>query len=151
MTFQQAVVQTADLGASTFRYGLQALGNDSNKVHLANTRSLVGSVALDNALRATYPNAPRWDYGVGIKKSARDSAVWIELHPASTSDVATFLNKLDWLRNWLKNRAPKLHELTASQSFHWVATGGVHIRQGSRQARQLHMAGLSLPRRQIVL
>ena len=107
MTFQQAVVQTTDLGASAFRYGLHALGNDSSKVQFASTRSLVGSVALDNALQARYPNDPRWDYGIGLKKSARESAVWIEVHPASTSEVTTVLNKLRWLKNWLKNARPR--------------------------------------------
>lgn len=151
MTFQQAVVQTTDLGTSAFRYGLQALGNDSSKVQFASTRSLVGSVALDNALQARYPNDPRWDYGIGLKKSARQSAVWIEVHPASTSEVATLLNKFRWLKTWLKERAPALHKLTASQSYYWVATRGVHIRQGSPQARQLQLAGLSLPRKRVTL
>ena len=151
MTFQQAVVQTTDLGASAFRYGLQALGNDSSKVQFASTRSLVGSVALDNALQARYPNDPRWDYGIGLKKSARQSAVWIEVHPASTSEVKTVLQKLQWLKNWLKTRAPALHTLTTVRSYFWVATSGVHIRQGSPQARRLQLAGLSLPRKRVSL
>src|SRR3990172_8148590 len=151
MTFQQAVVQTTDLGASAFRYGLQALGNDSSKVQFASTRSLVGSVALDNTLQAKYPNDPRWDYGIGLKKSARQSAVWIEVHPASTSEVRTVLGKLEWLKNWLKNRAPALQKLTGVRCYFWVATRGVHIRQGSPQARRLQLAGLSLPRKQVSL
>ena len=151
MTFQQAVVQTTDLGASAFRYGLQALGNDSSKVQFASTRSLVGSVALDNALQARYPNDPRWDYGIGLKKSARQSAVWIEVHPASTSEVTAGLNNLGWLKNWLTTRAPALHTLTAVRSYFWVATSGVHIRHGSPQARRLQVAGLSLPRKRVDL
>lgn len=107
MSFQQAVAQTADLGAYAFCYGLRALGNDSSRVH-ASPRSLVGSVALDNALQARYPNEPRWDYGIGVKKRARVSAVWIEVHPASTSEVRTVLNKLKWLKNWLEVHAPAL-------------------------------------------
>lgn len=151
MTFQQAVAQTTDLGASAFRYGLQALGNDSSRVQFASTRSLVGSVALDNLLRPRYPNDPRWDYGIGLKKSAREFAVWIEVHPAWTSEVKIVLNKLQWLKNWLKNRAPALQKLTGVRSYFWVATGGVHIRQGSPQARQLQLAGLSLPRKRVDL
>lgn len=151
MTFQEAVVRTADLGASAFRYGLQALGNNSSKIRAANTRSLVGSVALEIALRDRYPNDPLWDYGVGVKQSARVSALWIELHPASTSEVRTVLRKLEWLKNWLKDRAPALQKLTGVQSYFWVATGGVHIRQGSPQARLLQSAGLSMPRKRIDL
>jgi len=78
-------------------------------------------------------------------------AVWIEVHPASTSEVTTLLNKLRWLKTWLKERAPALYKLTASQSYYWLATRGVHIRQGSPQARQLRLAGLSLPRKRVTL
>ena len=151
MTFQQAVVQTTDLGAYVFCYGLRALGNDSSRVQVARRRSLVGSVALDDVLRARYPDDPRWDYGVGLQKSARESAVWIEVHPASTSEVRTVLRKLQWLKNWLKTRAPALEKLTGVRSYFWVATRGVHIRQGSPQARLLQLAGLSLPRNRVNL
>ena len=151
MTFQQAVVQTTDLGAYAFCYGLRALGNDSGRVQVASRRSLVGSVALDNVLRARYPNDPRWDYGIGLKKSRRQSAVWIEVHPASTSEVSTVLQKLQWLKNWLKTRAPALEKLTQVRCYFWVAAGGVHIRQGSPQARRLQLAGLSLPRKRVSL
>ena len=151
MSFQQAIVRTTELGAAAFRYGLQALGNDSSRVQVARRRSLVGSVALDDVLRARYPDDPRWDYGVGLKKSARESAVWIEVHPASTSEVRTVLRKLQWLKNWLKTRAPALEKLTGVRSYFWVATRGVHIRQGSPQARLLQLAGLSLPRNRVNL
>ena len=151
MSYQQAIVQTTDLGALAFRYGLQALGNDSNRVQVARRRSLVGSVALDDVLRARYPDDPRWDYGIGLKKSAREFAVWIEVHPAWTSEVRTVLRKLQWLKTWLKNHAPKLQKLTGVQSYFWVATGGVHIRQGSPQARLLQSAGLSMPRKRLDL
>ena len=151
MTFQEAVVRTTDLGASAFRYGLQALGNDRSRVQVASVRSLVGGVALDSVLRARYPDDPRWDYGIGLKKSARVFAVWVEVHPASTSDVKTVLNKLNWLKGWLENHAPALRSLTKAGSYYWIATGGVHIRQGSPQARQMQSAGLSLPRKHITL
>src|SRR3989304_1255796 len=136
MTFQQAVVQTTDLGASAFRYGLQALGNDSSKVQFASTRSLVGSVALDNTLQAKYPNDPRWDYGIGLKKSARQTAVWIAVHPSSTTEVRPGLGKLEWLKNWLKKRALSVKKLTDVGGYSKVAPGGVYSRQGSPQARR---------------
>jgi hypothetical protein len=108
-------------------------------------------VALDDGLKAKYPNDPRWDYAIGLKKGKPEVAVWIEVHPASTSEVATVLKKLQWLKKWLKNQAPKLATLTAAQSYYWAATSGVHIRPGSPQARQLQLAGLALPRSRVVL
>lgn len=118
MTFQQAVARTSDLGVTAFQPGLQALGNNSSRVHCADTRRLTGSVALDDLLKAKYPNDPLWDYGIGLRKGKREAAVWIEVHPASTSEVTTVLNKLQWLRNWLKNQAPTLDTLTAAQSYY---------------------------------
>jgi len=151
VTFRRAVAQTSELGPSAFQLGLQALGNHSSRVQCADTRRLTGSVALDDVLQAKYPNDPRWDYGIGLRKGKREAAVWIEVHPASTSAVTTVLKKLQWLKNWLKNQAPTLDTLTAAQSYYWVATGGVHIRPGTPQARQLQLAGLSLPRSRVML
>ena len=151
MTFRQAVAQTPDLGAPTFQPGLQALGNHSSRVQCADTQSLTGSVALDDVLKAQYPNDPRWDYGIGLRKARGEAAMWIEVHHASTSEVTTVLNKLQWLKNWLKNQAPLLDKLTTAQSYYWVAISGVHIRQGSPQARRLQLAGLSLPRNLVIL
>jgi hypothetical protein len=112
---------------------------------------LTGSVALDDVLKAKYPNDSRWDYGIGLRKGKREAAVWIEVHPASTSEVTWVLTKLQWLKNWLKTQALPLDKLTAAQSYHWVATSGVHIRPGSPQARQLQLAGLLSPRSRISL
>ena len=151
MMFQQAIARTPDLGASAFQPGLQALGNNSSRVQCADTRRLTGSVALDDVLKTKYPNSLRWDYGIGLKKSKCEAAVWIEVHPASTSEVTTVLKKRQWLKKWLKNQAPALNKLTATQSYYWVATNGVHIRQGSPQARQLQLAGLALPRSRVIL
>jgi hypothetical protein len=151
VTFRQAVTQTSDLGASTFQPGLQALGNHSSRVQCTDSRSLTGSVALDDVLKVKYPNDPRWDYGIGLRKGRREAAVWIEVHPASTSEVTAVLTKLQWLKHWLKTQALALDTLTAVDSYHWVATSGVHIRPGSPQARQLQLAGIPSPKSRVIL
>jgi hypothetical protein len=112
---------------------------------------LTGSVALDDVLKTKYPNDPRWDYGIGPRKGKREAAVWIEVHPASTSEVTTVLKKLQWLKNSLRNQALPLDKLTSAQSYYWMATRGVHVRPGSPQARQLQLAGLPTPRVRVIL
>ena len=105
------------------------------------------AAGLDAALRQHYPNAPRWDYGIGIQKG-KPYAIWVEVHPADTSNVDEVLKKLAWLKDWLAHAAQPLHALTPQQSaYHWLATDGVHINQSSPQARQLNQAGLTMPRR----
>jgi hypothetical protein len=131
--------------------GLQALGNHRRRVQCADIQRLIGSVALDDELKAKYPNDPRWDYGIGLRTGKGESAVWIEVHPASTSEVTTVLTKLRWLKNWLKTQALLLDKLTTAQAYYWVATSGVHIRPGSPQARRLQLAGLPSPRSRIIL
>jgi len=121
---------------------------------------LTGSIDLDATLssNADHRHAPRWDYGLGYRvRPQRERAIWIEVHPASTSEVQAVLRKLDWLRVFLRDEAPELGALTAEpineiEPFVWLATAsGTHITPNSPQARQLNQAGLSLPRRMLRL
>jgi hypothetical protein len=152
MTFMQAVLAVGEPVASALRNGKQALGNRAVCLTCTDPRRFVGSVGLDAALHATFPNANRWDYGVGFAQSrSKHVAVWVEIHPASEGEVDLMLQKLFWLRDWLRNSAPHLDKLTerldGSRAFFWVATGGVSITPKSRKAKLLQQAGLDLPRR----
>jgi len=139
----------------SFREGLQALkGGHRARVVCENSRRLTGSVDVDQALASRHPIDSRWDYGIGIQNpQGKERAIWVEVHPAATSNVTEVINKLRWLKNWLKTEAPGLDRLTrgiaGETGFYWVATSGVNIRKGSPQARQLAVAGLDFPRRQI--
>jgi len=141
--------------ADSFREGLQALkGGHRARVVCENPRCLTGSVDLDQALVSRRPAEPRWDYGIGIQNpQEKERAIWVEVHPAATSNVNEVINKFRWLQNWLKTEAPGLDRLTrgiaGETCFYWVATSGVNIRKGSPQAHQLAAAGLDFPRRQI--
>ena len=153
MTFMQAVLAVGEPVASALRNGKQALGNNAACLACKNTRRFVGSVELDATLQIIFPDANRWDYGVGFVQSrSKQVAVWIEIHPASEGEVDLMLRKLLWLKNWLRNSAPSLDKLTertdGSRVFFWVATdAGVSITPKSRKAKLLQQAGLDLPRR----
>lgn len=160
MKFAQAVAAAHDLGPSSAHPGKQAFaGTHAGLVTAGDPTRFTASVNLDDSLRdrPKYRHASRWDYGLGFRESpGQECAIWIEVHPASTSEVSTVLNKLAWLKDWLNNEVPELARLCrrtgSATSFHWLATpAGVHIRPGSPQARRLHASGLDMPRRQLVL
>ncbi len=138
--FQAAVEQTPDLGASAYHTGLRALSSYSSKIRLQNARAL-GSIYLEECV-----SGARWDYGIGVQKSDGGAiAVWVEVHPAKTSEVDT-IKKLQWLKQWLRERAPLLNQMTPPDAFYWVATSGVNILPDSSQARLLATHKIRMPR-----
>jgi hypothetical protein len=138
-------VRASDVG-DVCKPGLQAVREKLGVSHPT------GSFDLDTAKKAAEPNNSRWDYGIGCKPNDKDEiAIWVEVHPASTSEVDTMLNKLEWLKGWLKQQKG-LKELTEKarqtniEPFIWVHTdSGVSIRKGSPQARRLQEKGLNPP------
>jgi hypothetical protein len=112
-----------------------------------------GSVDLDTAKKTVEPNSSRWDYGIGCKPDTMELAIWVEVHPASTGEVGAIINKLEWLKTWLKqDQQTDLYKLTraAQQAniapFIWVHTNsGVDIREGSPQEKRLQASGIKGP------
>lgn len=114
----------------------------SAKIRLRNNVQVLGSVYLEECL----PEA-RWDYGIGIQRpNATEIAVWVEVHPAKTSEVNTVIEKLRWLKLWLQGHAALLSQMTPPDGFYWIATSGVHILPGSQQARLLAQHKIRMPR-----
>ena len=158
MSFRRAVAAAPAPVSAAFRLGKQALkGTHGAQVDCVDPRRFTGSIDLDAALAGVVPGAPRWDYGIGYREgNGQESAIWIEVHPATTGEVSAVLQKHRWLCNWLRTEAHELAAITKRQAggkaFYWLATeAGVHIRQGSQQAFRLQAAGFDLPRRRIDL
>ncbi len=147
MTFREAVGRTASI-RNAFRDGLKALKGSERKYVRAGKARLAGSVDLDSTLAPVHPNDPRWDYGIGLRSSRRESVVWIEVH-ADSSDIGGVLRKLTWLKNWLAAEAPQLRQM--SSRFEWIAPGGSGFRKGSRQERRIAQAGLAMRTRPLDL
>lgn len=131
--------------------GLQALENkDRHRVECKKPRQLAGSVNLDEALKPADRHGNRWDYGIGIKRDGgKEVVIWVEVHPASTSNVPEVLAKLVWLKKWLQEKSPALQRLTAVDGYVWIASGKVAIRPGTRQVALLRKAGLSFPQERL--
>ena len=149
MEFERAVRETRGLGDDAYQPGMQALPrNDRAKVDCRNPALLTGSVFVDEALRHAQPNAPRWDYAVGVMDGRTEKIVWVEVHPATTHGVTEVLRKLAWLRQWLAGDGLPLARLPARHA--WVASDRICIPRGSPQYKRAATAGL-LPKRRLEL
>jgi hypothetical protein len=140
MSFKEAISATPLL-KNAYRNGLQALGNYSNKVRPSDTKKCEGSVDIDNAVKAIYPNDSRWDYVIGYD----GITYFIEVHSADTSEVASVLKKFSWLKGFLVTDAPELNQ-QQKKRFYWISSGGNNILRGSPQARKLALSGITLDR-----
>jgi len=151
MTFREAVEATPSV-RNHYRAGLQALPtHDAARIQCAVTRRLTGSINLDAALRQQQPNANRWDFGIGYLRMTAERAIWVEVHPASSTSIVTMLAKLRWLRAWLATEAQELGKLTQGD-FHWISSDAtIAITPNSRQAKQLAVVGLRGPARRLAL
>lgn len=160
MNFEEAVGVVDSPVRHAYRKGKQALqGKHRELVDCNDPRRITGSVDLDSALagQPRHAQKSRWDYGLGYKsRSGVERAIWIEIHPAATSDVKQVIQKFVWLRQWLKSEARQLMKLTETSSpgvpaYIWIATGSVRILRHSPQAKQLSVCGLKIPTRQLAL
>jgi len=142
VTFRKAVKETPSV-ADAWRRGLGALrGVDKKHVDAENTRRLRGSVDVDTALKATCPGDPRWDYAIGHRPAnfATEIVYWVEIHPASTGEVNAVLQKLAWLKAWLRESAPQLDALR--RAFIWVSSGKTSFTLSSPQQKRIAQQGL---------
>lgn len=158
MSFEAAVKAAPAPVCDAYRPGKQALkGEHRDLIRCRDTRRFTGSIDLEAALADDAQAANLWDYGIGVRlRGDSEHAIWVEIHPAATTEVSTFLRKLAWLQTWLRTEAKALGALSQPsdeiETFVWIATdAGVHIRPGSPQARRLQQAGLRLPRQVLEL
>ena len=142
MTFRSAVEGTPGLEQS-WRSGFQAL-KPADKSHIKATdpTRIKGSVDLDSALASLHANANRWDYAIGYapEKSTEHCVFWIEIHPARLSEIKVIIAKLEWLKQWLRESAPKLNSLR--KTYVWISSGKTSFTLSSPQRKRLALAGL---------
>lgn len=139
ITFKQAVESTPDI-KNGFRYGLQALGVNAQRITAQDTRKLEGSVDIDACTQSLYPNEARWDYAVGYD----NKVYFFEIHPADTSNVKEMIKKAEWLNKWLTQKAPALNSLAANKLLYWIASGRQKILSNSPQSRKLSQSKIRL-------
>jgi hypothetical protein len=107
LTFKARVVAVPQI-ATAYQPGVQALP-DADRNRLKNAQVATGSIDLDKALRCSYPNAPRWDYGIGLPNTDRtEKVLWLEVHHAASGETDRVIKKLNALKTWLQAEAPDL-------------------------------------------
>lgn len=139
--------------------GKQALNREhSRKVQCTDENRWATSIDLDATLqrRPQFAQSNRWDYGLAyIDPNGRESAVWIEVHSAETSEVSVVIKKLEWLKDFLQSQCPALLRLTMRGSektrFVWIASGRCNIAAHMPQIRRLQSKGIDLPRQHLKL
>ncbi len=142
MAFKDAVKKVSGL-ENAFQVGLQALrAEDRPHIDAENTHHLVGSVDIDTALRAAYPNANRWDFAIAYQHVDRADEVvyWVELHTASDSQVKVVIKKAQWLLEWLKGVGKPLAAF--ERDIVWVSSGATSFTLSAPQKKQMAQAGL---------
>ena len=122
------------------RPGLQALqAPDRARVSKRAGTQLTHSVDVDTALRATLPNAARWDYAVAQKSAQAEHVHWIEEHPASGgASISEMQAKLAWLKGWLPGTALLAYPRTVV----WVASGRSSFTSRDPKIKALAQQGL---------
>lgn len=141
IAFADAVRECALL-RTALQTGLQALRPaDRSRVSVDDPRRIVGSVNIDAATLQRHPDDPRWDYAVGCQRSPNSQFVhWIEVHPANSRHVDDVLQKLGWLKQWLRTNALRLYHMPAKH--YWVSSGPVALLPNSPQRRRLAKSGI---------
>lgn len=143
--FRKAVAACSDL---TLREGLQAVSSaNSERIRPKDTRSLTGSIDIDEDLRERFPTENRWDYAVGYRVSDTvEKVFFIEVHSAETSEIACVVRKAEHLKKWAERNAPDLWNMTVPREIHWVASGRCDLRLNDSYRRRLAKVGVSSPK-----
>jgi hypothetical protein len=140
VTLKTAVRGTPSISDS-YRSGLSALRkSDRDRISAESTRFLTGSIDLDLALKRVFPNAPRWDYGIGYRV-CQERIFWIEVHPSrSSSDIEKIEKKARWLKQWLDSDGRLLRPFP--RQLVWISSGKTTFTSTSPQGRRIAQAGV---------
>lgn len=139
---EYAVNATDDVKGN-FHVGLGAIRNDDKqKFHESNSLKIQGSLDIETSTESIYPQDDRWDYAVEYN----GETFFIDIHPGSTSEVEIVISKLNWLKQWLKEKAPCINTLKPHNKppYYWIYTNTKEyaILRNSRYGRLLAQNGL---------
>lgn len=109
--------------------GLQAIKTQYlKKIKVPDKKRYGSSIDFDEALKKDFHNDYRWDYGFEYD----GNFIFLEFHPAQTSEIDKICKKASFIRNWLLANCPEILNLPKfekyDRQFYWVATGNNDIR-----------------------
>lgn len=144
--FKEAIESTEYI-CSSYCEGLKALGSNASKICVSHPKLITGSIDIDASSAKMCPHDNRWDYAIGYS----NKVFYVEIHPAYTAEVTKMIAKLQWLKKWLKQMAPKLEQIEKGiPPYSWIQSGKGGILPGSRQAKMAAAYGLK-PMKQLIL
>lgn len=109
--------------------GLQAIKTEyRGKIKVPNTKHFGNSVDFDEALKKDFHDKNRWDYGFEYE----GNLIFIEFHPAQTSEIDRVCKKTSFTTDWLKTNCPEILLLPKfekeARQFYWVSSGNNDVR-----------------------
>lgn len=121
--------------------GLQALKSEyRGKIKVPDTKLFGSSIDFDTALKKDCPQDNRWDYGFEYDCNF----IFIEFHPAQTSEIDKMCKKVFFTKGWLKSNCPKILSLPKfeknDRQFYWVSSGNNDVRLSSLGAQSKKLA-----------
>lgn len=136
--FKIAVENTPDV-RNGYMSGLSAFGKYSQKIVVPDNSKIMGSVDIDKETEPLYPNDNRWDYAMGYD----GEVFYLEFHSAITSEVSRVFKKLEWLKTWLRTKAPEINKLTAKsrRPYCWIQSSNFQIPPTTSQYRLIISKG----------
>lgn len=117
--------------------GIRALGTRADVLHDGIKQDFGDSLNLDTALRASHPNAHRWDYLLGHAPTR--NVIAVEEHSAHTSEVPVIVDKKRAARDQLQGH---LRDGRSIARWYWVASGAVQILDLEKARRRLDQHGI---------
>ena len=140
MNFEEIVRGLPSIG-KCYRDGLSGVkGEHRSKLQTENPRHWKGSADLEKCYFQSRGEAS-FDYLIGHGREG----YFVEIHPASTSEVNTLVLKKESIERWLKEEASSLKKILAYQPYVWLSTNKVAILKNSPQAKRLAKSGIRFP------
>ena len=119
LSFEEAVKATPEI-KDCFKISLKALERDhTSKIKFADKNKLCGSVFLDQCLTdQNLSPGNRWDYIICYDQEL----YFVEVHGAYPKEVDVVIRKKEWLKLWLREKAPEISKLQVKNksAFHWI-------------------------------
>lgn len=142
--FQYAIENTPEV-KNGYYSGIKAVKSiERPKINPSQPDLLDGSLDIDTCTQNLYPNDTRWDYAISYK----GKVCFFEIHPAYEKEIKKMESKIQWLRTWLKNKAPKIASLPrVDKPFCWVPSGKTGFLSMSTARKKIALLGISFEKK----
>lgn len=117
---------------------------DKDLVSVGTRKDFGDSLDLDGSLRATHPQAPRWDYLLGHTPSG--TLVGVEPHPATNAEIEVVIQKRVAARTQLRGQLKP--EVNVARWL-WVASGKSDFLPHEKKVLYLAENGIAFVGRQV--